>query len=91
MVCQNRVRLQSDPHLLTFFCSQVIDDSSDELGGYYMKLGQHYESAKEYGMAERFYMQGNSHKTAIEMYNKAGMWEEAHGLASQHMGADEVR
>ena len=56
-----------------------------------MKLGQHYESAKEYGMAERFYMQGNSHKTAIEMYNKAGMWEEAHGLASQHMGADEVR
>ena len=69
----------------------MIDDSSDELGGYYMKLGQHYESAKEYGMAERFYMQGNSHKTAIEMYNKAGMWEEAHGLASQHMGADEVR
>ena len=41
-------------------------------------------------MAEKFYMQGNTHKTAIEMYNSAGMWEEAHSLASQYMAADEV-
>ena len=69
---------------------QVIDDSNDELSKYYFKLGQHYASIKEYKMAEKFYMQGNTHKTAIEMYNSAGMWEEAHSLASQYMAADEV-
>ena len=69
---------------------QVIDNSNDELNKYYFKLGQHYASVKEYKMAEKFYMQGNTHKTAIEMYNTAGMWEEAHSLASQYMAAEEV-
>ena len=69
---------------------QVIDDSTGELNPYYYKLGQHYASVKEFKMAERFYMQGNSHKTAIEMYNSAGMWEEAHALASQYMDSSEV-
>jgi intraflagellar transport protein 172 len=69
---------------------QVIDDTSGELNDYYLKLGLHYASAREYKMAETFYMQGNSHKQAIEMYNNAGMWEEAHQLASRYMDSSEV-
>ncbi len=73
------------------FLPQVIDDDTGELNKYYYKLGQYYESIKEYQMAQRFYMQGNMAKRAIEMYNKAGMWEEAHQLAQRYMDAEEVR
>ena len=69
---------------------QVIDDTTGELNEYYLKLGQHYASVREYKMAENFYMQGNNHKQAIEMYNNAGMWEEAHQLASRYMDSAEV-
>ena len=69
---------------------QVIDDSDGGLNEYYMKLGQHFASVREYNMAEQFYMQGNNHKQAIEMYNSAGMWEEAHQLASRYMDSSEV-
>ena len=69
---------------------QVIDDTTGELNEYYLKLGQHYASVREYKMAETFYMQGNNHKQAIEMYNSAGMWEEAHQLASRYMDSSEV-
>ena len=41
-------------------------------------------------MAEKFYLEGGYHKQAIEMYNGAGMWEEAHALAKRYMGASEV-
>ncbi len=36
---------------------QVIDDDTGELNKYYLKIGQHYESVREYHMAQRFYMQ----------------------------------
>jgi len=35
----------------------VDDDGSGELGKHFFRLGQHYESIKEYAMAHRFYMQ----------------------------------
>ncbi len=69
---------------------QVIDDNSNELNKYYFKLGQHFASVREYKMAEKFYMDGNMQKQAIEMYNQAGMWEEAHSLASRYMDSSEV-
>ena len=70
---------------------QVIDDDNGELNRYYYKLGQHFASIKEYSMAQKFYMQGNMPKKAIEMYNEVGMWEEAHQLASRYMDPQEVR
>ena len=70
--------------------TQVIDDDSGELNKYYLQLGKHYASAKDYDMAHRFYMKGGQAKKAIEMYNEAGMWEEAHQLASRHLNTNEV-
>ena len=69
---------------------QVIDDDSGELNKYYFKLGQHYAGLREYKMAEKFYLSGNLYKHAIEMYNTAGMWEQAHQLASRHLDRTEV-
>ena len=69
---------------------QVIDDSSGDLNKYYFKLGQHYAGLREYKMAEKFYLSGNLYKHAIEMYNSAGLWEQAHQLASKHLDREEV-
>ena len=69
---------------------QVIDDSSGELNKYYFKLGQHYAGLREYKMAEKFFISGNLYKHAIEMYNVAGLWEQAHQLAARHLEHGEV-
>ena len=69
---------------------QVIDDDSGELKKYYLQLGKHHASAKDYDMAHKFYMKGGQAKKVIEMYNEAGMWEEAHQLASRHLDTNEV-
>ena len=69
---------------------QVVNDNSGELNKYYFKLGQHYASLREYKMAENFFLSGNFKKHAIEMYNSAGKWEQAHQLASQHLDSNEV-
>ena len=69
----------------------MIDDETGELNKYYYKLGQHYASIKEYAQAQKFYMAGKAPKKAIEMYIEAGMWEEAHQLASKYMDPAEVR
>ena len=69
---------------------QVIDDDSGELNKYYLQLGKHHASAKDYDMAHKFYMKGGQAKKVIEMYNEAGMWEEAHQLASRHLDTNEV-
>lgn len=69
---------------------KVVDDNSGELHSYYLKLADHHASIKDYSQARQFYMQANQPKLAIEMYNKAGMWEEAHTLASRYMEKAEV-
>ena len=69
---------------------QVVEDDSGELNKYYFKLGQHYASLREYKMAEKFFLSGNFKKHAIEMYNSAGKWEQAHQLASKHLETGEV-
>ena len=69
---------------------QVVDDNTGELNKYYFKLGQHFSSMREFKMAEKFYLTGNFKKHAIDMYNNAGLWEQAHQLASKHLDSDEV-
>ena len=69
---------------------QVIDDDNGELNKYHYKLGQHFAGVGEYKMAERFYLDGSMHRQAIEMYNSAGMWEEAHTLAKNYMESSDV-
>jgi len=68
----------------------VVEDKSGELNKYYFKLGQHYAGLGEYKMAEKFFLAGGLQKHAIEMYNSAGKWEQAHQLAAKHLNPEEV-
>ena len=67
-----------------------MDDKSGELNKYYYKLGQHYAGLGEHKMAEKFFLAGGLQKHAIEMYNAAGKWEQAHQLAAKHLNPEEV-
>ncbi len=69
---------------------QVVDDKGGELNKYYYKLGQHYAGLGELKMAEKFFLAGGLQKHAIEMYNSAGKWEQAHQLAAKHLNPEEV-
>ncbi|CAG0924379.1 unnamed protein product, partial [Notodromas monacha] len=68
---------------------QVIDNPS-ALGKYYGKLAEHFTSIGDLQTAEKFYLDAGLHMDAIEMYNKAGQWEQAHRLASKYLRSDEV-
>ncbi|XP_041357336.1 intraflagellar transport protein 172 homolog isoform X2 [Gigantopelta aegis] len=57
---------------------------------YYKKIADHYASVGEYETAERFYVEAGCTREAVDMYNQAGKWEQAHKLASTYMKADDV-
>ena len=57
---------------------------------YYKKIGDHYASIGEYDQAERFYVEAGCTREAVDMYNSAGMWEQAHKLAATYMKGEDV-
>ena len=57
---------------------------------YLLQLARHYETARNYEEAERFYLRGGSPQDAVEMYSKLNKWERAHRVATQHMTQAEV-
>ncbi|XP_078506239.1 intraflagellar transport protein 172 homolog [Lissotriton helveticus] len=57
---------------------------------YYHKIAQHYASAQEYEVAEHLYIKADQTKDAIDMYTQAGLWEEAHKLATKCMKQEDV-
>lgn len=57
---------------------------------YYKKIADHYASIGEYKIAERLYVEANCMREAVDMYNNAGMWQEAHKLASTFMNSEDV-
>uniref|UniRef100_A0A8C8SPN1 Intraflagellar transport protein 172 homolog n=1 Tax=Pelusios castaneus TaxID=367368 RepID=A0A8C8SPN1_9SAUR len=57
---------------------------------YYPKIAQHYAALQEYQIAEELYSKGDRTKDAIDMYTQAGLWEQAHKLATQCMRQEDV-
>ncbi|KAH0622981.1 hypothetical protein JD844_025935 [Phrynosoma platyrhinos] len=57
---------------------------------YYPRIAQHYASLQEYEIAEELYVKGDHIKEAIDMYTQAGLWEQAHKLASKCMRPEDV-
>ncbi|XP_053566907.1 LOW QUALITY PROTEIN: intraflagellar transport protein 172 homolog [Bombina bombina] len=57
---------------------------------YYLRIAQHYASQQEYGVAEQLFIRADRTKDAIDMYTQAGLWEQAHKLASKCMAQEEV-
>ncbi|XP_068135903.1 intraflagellar transport protein 172 homolog [Hyperolius riggenbachi] len=59
-------------------------------GEYYVKVAQHYSAVQEYELAEQLYIKAGRSKDAIDMYTKAGRWEQAHALAVKCMNPEDV-
>ncbi|XP_069461553.1 intraflagellar transport protein 172 homolog isoform X2 [Ambystoma mexicanum] len=57
---------------------------------YYHKIAQHYASSQEYEIAEQLFIKADRTKDAIDMYTQAGLWEEAHKLATKCMKQEDV-
>lgn len=55
-----------------------------------LELAHHYIRMKQYSQAEAAFVAAGEPKLAIEMYNEAGMWEEAHALATTIMQQDDL-
>jgi intraflagellar transport protein 172 len=45
---------------------------------YYKRLARHFESAKNYEEAERFFIRAKLPGDAVEMYTRANKWDGAH-------------
>ena len=59
----------------------VIDDRQ-LTSKYYVKIARHFASIGEYEMAERYFIEADATKEAIDMYNNAGKWEQAHRVCT---------
>ncbi|THD25249.1 Intraflagellar transport protein [Fasciola hepatica] len=71
--------------------ASIEDTKSPEiLAPHFLKLAQHHAACKEYEAAESAFLKANRANLAIEMYNNAGMWEEAHRLAAEAMDHAEL-
>jgi intraflagellar transport protein 172 len=70
-----------------------VVDNSELAKQYYGKIAEHYASIGEYDVshaiwlrvielffkrAERFYIEANMQQDAVDMYNRAGKWNDAH-------------
>lgn len=57
---------------------------------YLHKIAKHFEATRSCEEAERFYLRAGTPQDAVEMYSKAGKWEVAHRIATEHMTQAEV-
>ncbi len=66
---------------------QILDVVQDPHAAskYYKKIAQHYASIGELELAEKFFVEADCTKDAIDMYNNAGKWEQAHRVS--HLSA----
>lgn len=57
---------------------------------YFKRIAKHYEDARQFDEAEKYYVAAQATKTAVEMYTKNSMWDRAHKLATSYMSDREV-
>ena len=70
---------------------QIVETlAPDDAKPYYQQIARHYESARTYDEAERFYLRAGLPQDAVEMYSKVNKWEKAHRVATEHMTQAEV-
>ena len=73
--------------------TQIVETlDSAEAKPYLLKIAKHYDSARNYDEAEKFYLRAGSPQDAVEMYTRTTppKWEKAHRVATQHMTQAEV-
>lgn len=72
---------------------QLVEDTltdGDVARPYYRRIARHYQEAKSYQEAERFFVKAGEPEQAVEMYTRANRWDEAHAVAVTYMSESEV-
>eukprot|EP00899_Mesostigma_viride_P028336 jgi/Mesvir1/8688/Mv02626-RA.1 len=70
---------------------QIVEQQDQQVAiPYYKRIARHYEQAKSYEEAERYYVQAEMPSEAVEMYSRAGKWEAAHRVAVRFMSDQEM-
>ena len=57
---------------------------------FYKRIARHYETARAYEDAERYFVRARMPGDAVEMYTRADKWEQAHKVAVTHMTDQEA-
>mmetsp|Transcript_11730 Transcript_11730/g.22317 ORF Transcript_11730/g.22317 Transcript_11730/m.22317 type:complete len:1744 (-) Transcript_11730:31-5262(-) len=57
---------------------------------YFKRIAQHYAETKRFEEAEKYFIQGDLHHDAVQMYTSAGLWDKAHKIAVTYMPKTEV-
>ena len=58
---------------------------------YYYRIAKHYEQARNYAEAEKYFVQASVPQEAVDMYASANHWEAAHRIAAGYMSKQEVQ
>ena len=62
---------------------EVVQDQNTT-SKYYKKIAEHYARVGEYELAEKFFVESENTKDAIDMYNSVGKWEQAHRVGREY-------
>lgn len=69
---------------------QILElQESEECHQFYEPLARHFASARDYPLAEKFFIKAGLTREAVVMLTQAGAWEEAHRVASGCMETEE--
>ena len=70
---------------------QIIELQDPSIGSeYYQQIAVHYQSVKDYALAEQYYIKAEMSQEAVDMYIRAGLWEEAYSIAVDCMEEGEL-
>ncbi|BBM98035.1 intraflagellar transport protein 172 [Marchantia polymorpha subsp. ruderalis] len=70
---------------------QIVEAQNSKVAQpFYKRLARHFESAKQYMEAEKFYIRANLGIEAVEMYIRANKWEAGYKVAARYLSEAEV-
>lgn len=68
----------------------IEETKAEEVRPFRLELAQYHARNREFTLAEAAFLKAQAPKLAIEMYTNAGMWEQAHALASKSMEENDL-
>ncbi|GMT03452.1 hypothetical protein PENTCL1PPCAC_25626, partial [Pristionchus entomophagus] len=71
---------------------QVVDAIQDQgvARRFYSDIATYYADTGDYDRAERYFIEADDHKAAIQMYLRAGKWAEGYRLSAEFLGKEDT-
>eukprot|EP00048_Salpingoeca_helianthica_P023440 m.24360 g.24360 ORF g.24360 m.24360 type:complete len:1745 (-) comp8673_c1_seq1:35-5269(-) len=71
--------------------AQIVEMQDDSVARpYYRVIADHYAEVRDYPLAQRYYLASKNPRAAVDMYIKAGRWDDVHTLAQRYLTRDEA-